>query len=263
MGKKDSFIVGDYVFAKVKGYPAWPAKVRFLCIFHNNKTKMVSLWIFFLSWNEFRILICLEFVGIQLARLCIDNSKQYSLMEARNAFIPCIRASMLLSIQFDFYHERLDFGYEFGINILVMIFRSWILRSRRSSAYTSMAPEKRKCPICLCLICALLVLVGSVLVVTCLLHHINGPYEMLAVLWYKRLVLHGKSEKTTCIWWNTRFMECSRVFILLCKMYRNNVFHDTIHTMRVIYFEAVSFYSTLSMKIEMFKFSCNMQLTLE
>lgn len=28
MGKKDSFAVSDYVFAKVKGYPAWPAKVR-------------------------------------------------------------------------------------------------------------------------------------------------------------------------------------------------------------------------------------------
>lgn len=27
MGKKDSFNVGNLVFAKVKGYPAWPAKV--------------------------------------------------------------------------------------------------------------------------------------------------------------------------------------------------------------------------------------------
>lgn len=33
MGKKDSFSVGDFVFAKVKGYPAWPAKVSCSYIF--------------------------------------------------------------------------------------------------------------------------------------------------------------------------------------------------------------------------------------
>lgn len=34
MGKKDSFALGDLVFAKVKGYPAWPAKVsKFFEIF--------------------------------------------------------------------------------------------------------------------------------------------------------------------------------------------------------------------------------------
>lgn len=30
MGKKDSFKVGEFVFAKVKGYPAWPAKVSWI-----------------------------------------------------------------------------------------------------------------------------------------------------------------------------------------------------------------------------------------
>lgn len=36
MGKKDSFNVGDFVFAKVKGYPTWPAKVSNRCHFSFN-----------------------------------------------------------------------------------------------------------------------------------------------------------------------------------------------------------------------------------
>lgn len=45
MGKKvDAFNVGDLVFAKVKGYPAWPAKVNLTktTLLHSKQSKIIA-----------------------------------------------------------------------------------------------------------------------------------------------------------------------------------------------------------------------------
>jgi hypothetical protein len=64
MGKKDTFKVGDFVFAKVKGYRPWPAKIvavvskKYSVYFYGtqevgNNIKVISgKWQFYFSTNR-------------------------------------------------------------------------------------------------------------------------------------------------------------------------------------------------------------------
>lgn len=75
MGKKDSFNVGDLVFAKVKGYPAWPAKV-------SVDTFLFSLFVFVVL-KPFVIIII-----VILVTLCsTDNIHIHPILTDKDAFV--------------------------------------------------------------------------------------------------------------------------------------------------------------------------------